>query len=397
MRIGISCFGHKLGEAGGAQVYRHELIRALSQFDSSNEYVLLKWQTDTLGLDSLPANFAVAEFQLEPGDLIHRIKFFLMRYFFHRLPATFSRQLEGLRLDLIHFPTTVLYPQILTIPAVLTFFDMQQVFYPENFTWTELLRRRLNYRLSAEKAQLIISPSAFTAKTLMVNYKIALSKIRCIPVGVSERFVPMNDEQAIVQVRRRYQLPEKFAIYPANTWPHKNHRRLLVALAFLHKTYGLKINLVCAGARIQNHESLSEMAVAVDFPVSHLLELGFVSPDDMPVIYSAANLVIFPSLFEGFGIPVLEAMACGCPVVCSNTTSLPEVGGGAVGLFDPLDINSMAEVIRRVWEDQDLRFQMADKGFLQASHFQWKQVAVDTIGAYREVFEMNNPDHSRVN
>jgi glycosyltransferase involved in cell wall biosynthesis len=361
MRIGISCFGHKPGTAGGTQVYRRELISALASFDRSHQYILLKWEDDNIALDDLPSNFtSVALSCSTKGFLSSRLEQVAVNYFLWNRPNVLSRQVDGLALDLIHFPTTVISPVIHAVPVVLTFFDMQQEFYPENFSAMERLRRRLTYRPSAQWAAVIISPSTFTTETLVQRYHIARHKIRQVPAGI---------------------------LYPANVWPHKNHRRLLAALVRLNTMYGLRLNLVCTGARWRAGETLTQMARSAGLLEQQFFDLGFVRAEDMLPIYCATRLMVFPSLFEGFGIPVLEAMACGCPVVCANTTALPEVGGEAVRLFDPLNVPAMAETIRQVWEDADLRAAMARQGLRRAEHYRWERIIPAVVEVYRETFQ----------
>ncbi len=387
MRIGISCFGHKPGTAGGTQVYRRELISALASFDRSNQYILLKWEDDNIALDDLPSNFtSVALSCSTKGFLSSRLEQVAVNYFLWNRPNVLSRQVDGLALDLIHFPTTVISPVIHAVPVVLTFFDMQQEFHPDNFSLSERVRRHLTYRPSARKAGLIISPSSFTAETLVQRYKIPPSKIRRVPVGISDHYKPQTDPRVLDDIRRSYDLPEAFVFYPANTWRHKNHRRLLMALMLLHQPPGPRINLVCTGAA-SSGETVSQIGQALGFPESQLFDLGFVPLTDMPAIYALARMMVFPSLFEGFGIPVLEAMACGCPVVCANTTSLPEVGGEAVGMFDPLDVPAMADEMRRVWEDDALRAAMARKGLDRAEEFRWERIIPKVVDVYREALE----------
>jgi glycosyltransferase involved in cell wall biosynthesis len=129
------------------------------------------------------------------------------------------------------------------------------------------------------------------------------------------------------------------------------------------------------------------MARSAGLLEQQFFDLGFVRAEDMLPIYCATRLMVFPSLFEGFGIPVLEAMACGCPVVCANTTALPEVGGEAVRLFDPLNVPAMAETIRQVWEDDALRAAMARKGLERAEEFRWERIIPKVVDVYREALE----------
>src|SRR2546426_862747 len=337
-------------------------------------------------------NFTTVVFPISSMEFMPRLKRAAINYFFQDKPSVLSRQIDSLALDLIHFPVTRMYPSNVSTPAVLTFFDMQQEFYPANFSIAERVRRRLTYRPSAQKAVMIISPSIFTTGTLVQRYYISIKKIRQIPVGIASRYRPEPDPQVVASVRKNYRLPEEFIVYPANTWSHKNHRRLLMALALLYTNHGLRINLVCTGARLNNQKPLAQMSRSVGLPEHQLFDIGFVRLEDMPAIYSAAKMMVFPSMFEGFGIPVLEAMACGCPVVCANATSLPEIGGDAVQTFDPLDVPAMAETIRRTWEDAALREVMIRKGLARAEQYRWERVIPRIIDVYGDTFQMSAQD-----
>jgi glycosyltransferase involved in cell wall biosynthesis len=174
--------------------------------------------------------------------------------------------------------------------------------------------------------------------------------------------------------------------YPAATWPHKNHKNLLLALKIMVDHHGFDGELLLTGITKQSNSAILDeisrlgLANRVKLP-------GYVATDDLPHLYNLARMLVFPSLFEGFGIPLVEAMACGCPVVCSNTTCLPEVLGGAGGLFDPLAPDGMADKIWSIWNDDDRLSEMRRLGLERAGLFTWKKAASETIKVYSKAIE----------
>ena len=189
--------------------------------------------------------------------------------------------------------------------------------------------------------------------------------------------------EVVAGVRRRYGLPDEFLIHVGTIEPRKNLTRLVEALHRL-RAAGSLVPLVVVGGKgwlyddfFRRLEEL-EMRDAVHFP-------GYVPQDDLPALYGAARVAAMPSVYEGAGLPVVEAMACGTPVVCSNASSLPEMGGEAARYFDPYDVGAMAEAIRAVWTDADQRAEMRKRGLVQAAKFSWDQAAAQTLAVYQRL------------
>jgi glycosyltransferase involved in cell wall biosynthesis len=182
-------------------------------------------------------------------------------------------------------------------------------------------------------------------------------------------------------VRERYHLPERYLLFVSTIEPRKNLTRLLAAFERVHMAR-LTDALVVVGKRGWLYEDFfaavehSPSRKAVIFP-------GYVADADLPAIYAGAQALAFPSLFEGFGLPVLEAMACGTPVVCSNSSSLPEIAGNAAFLVDPLDADALADVLGRMLQDGSLREQLRERGLAQATQFSWERAAPETVAVYR--------------
>jgi glycosyltransferase involved in cell wall biosynthesis len=220
----------------------------------------------------------------------------------------------------------------------------------------------------------------------MEYYGVAESKIDVVPLGIDDSFMVISDEQLLESARTRFGFERPFLYYPAATWPHKNHLTLLSAVSVLQERYGFDGDLVLTGVTKQHHEKIYSEIQRLGLQKRVRL-MGYLPYGDLPLVYNLARLMVFPSLFEGFGIPLLEAMACGCPVACSNTTSLPEVAGDAAVQFDPLSPEDMAAAIWSVWSDESLRQDLKQRGVERAARFTWEETARRTVGTYRKVLE----------
>jgi glycosyltransferase involved in cell wall biosynthesis len=295
----------------------------------------------------------------------------------------FSAQIDALGLDVVHCPTTRAEDLGLRTPLVLTFFDMQEEFLPQLFTLRERLGRRAAHRAGVSRARLVIAPSAFTSRCLLARYRTPEPKVRVVPVGPGQGFSPRAAPGEEARLRERHPLPPgPFALYPANPWPHKNHLRLFRALALVREMTGDRVPLVCTGRLVGEARGAAEMAREAGLGEGEVTDLGFVAEADLPALYRAARLLVFPSLFEGFGIPVLEAMASGCPVACSDTTSLPEVGGDAVRYFDPRSEASIAAAVEELWHDAAKREDLSRRGLVRAEAFRWERIVPQVLQAY---------------
>jgi len=192
---------------------------------------------------------------------------------------------------------------------------------------------------------------------------------------------PLEDDATL----RKYGLqPGSYLFFPAHTWQHKNHRTAIDALRILRETSGLTPTLVCTGGAREAQPAL-EQQIAEHGLQKQVRFLGYCPHGDLPTLYRGAACLIFPSLFEGFGMPVLEAMACGCPVVCSNTSSLPEIAGDAALQVDPFDGEAFAAAAARLLRDADLRMDMRARGLSQAARFSWQRHTRETIAVFYRV------------
>ena len=239
-------------------------------------------------------------------------------------------------------------------------------------------------RQIALRARKAITVSEFSARELVELYCLKRDHIRVIPNGVSEDFVPRRDGQAMAELRKRIGLTaEHYVLFVGGADPRKNHQIFLEAAEMVRKKLGSRM-LVLVGSPIHPFGNYEETARKRSL-TEKVLCPGRLSMNDLQLLYSSTDLFVFPSLYEGFGIPVLEAMACGAPVLTSNSTALAEVAGDAAVLADPQDARALGEAMIRALEDEPLRAALKIKGFDRAKQFSWEQAATRTVALYREV------------
>lgn len=273
------------------------------------------------------------------------------------------------------------------VPTVLTVHDLIYRLFPAH-------HKRLNFwylnaamPLYVRRADAIIAVSESTKRDLIRLYGIPAEKVTVIYEAASPVFHPQPPEH-VAAVRARYGLPERYLLTVGTIEPRKNLPRLVEALAALRLDMP-DLKLVVAGAKGWLFEGFFEAIERHDQGQAVVLP-GYIADDDLPALYAGAEVVVQPSLYEGFGLPVLEAMACGAPVACSRTSSLGEIAGQAALTFDPLNVEEMAEVIRRLLADADLRERLRHKGLAHAANFSWGKAARETWAVYERL--MAKPD-----
>jgi alpha-1,3-rhamnosyl/mannosyltransferase len=294
---------------------------------------------------------------------------------FH-LPALARR----LSLDLFHAPY---YITAYRMPCrqVITIYDVISARYPE-YLPSPVLRLifEVTTRLALRSTDRILTLSEASCRDLVGLYRVERGRIAVTPLAADPWFKPA-DETTIEELKRRRGLPHQYVLYVGSNKPHKNLPRLVEAWAQVAQ-YAVRTTLLIAGHEDPRYPQARQRAAALG--LESVVFLGPVVEKDLPALYSGAELFVFPSLYEGFGLPVIEAMACGVPVACSNTSSLPEVAGQAAVLFDPLDVDAMAAAILEVLDDADRRAELARRSLERAAQFSWERTAQQTLLAYRQ-------------
>jgi glycosyltransferase involved in cell wall biosynthesis len=283
--------------------------------------------------------------------------------------------------ELFHATEHLLLP-LRSIPAVLTVHDLIFRYLPAHHKPLNRWYLNLTMPLYCRRATHIVAISECTRRDLIAAYSLPPERITVIYEAAAPRFHPQPPE-AVAAARARYGLPERYLLFVGTIEPRKNLPRLLAAFEAVHAD-GLAEGLVVVGRRGWLYGDFfarlerSPVRDVVLFP-------GYVPDEDLPAIYAGAQALVLPSLYEGFGLPVLEAMACGTPVVCSNASSIPEIGGDVALYFDPTDVEAMTKIISRVLHDAALREEMQTRGLVQAARFSWERAAQETQAVYRQV------------
>ncbi len=367
---------------GGVETYVRALIRYLPSLDRQSRFTMLCDEQNSAYFRQLGDGWEIVEITNRRGSLMRMLRSTARRFIGIDL---LRMQLDRMGFDLIHHPVSVMEPMGLKTPGIVTFLDMQHEFFPQFFSEKERAARTERYRSSAEAAQAVIAISEHAKACLVDRYGIDPGKVRAIHLGCSAEYRRITDGEELEEVRSRLGLPTQFIYYPAATWPHKNHRTLLAALQILVERYRFDGKLVLSGIAKSPHEALlGEIDARGVQDRVHLC--GYLSYDDLPYLYNLAKMVVFPSLFEGFGLPVIEAMASGCPVACSDTTSLPEVAGDAAVYFNPDDPGEIAESVWRVWNDPVVQDQLKSDGMARAKRFEWRETARKTLDVYTGIY-----------
>lgn len=362
-----------LEQGGGIGRYVRELVTALSRIDSETPYRLFAaGRRDTVTPVTSGPNFTLHTSQISPewfARLWHRA----------RLPLPIENWVGPVRL--LYAPDFTLPPTRRGTKTLLTVHDLSFVRAPE--TATPGLRAYLSRVVprSVARADHILADSESTRRDLLDLYHVEAERTSVLYSGVEGHFRPVRDERTLADLRSRYALDGSFLLAVGTVQPRKNYIRLVEAFRQLDRA---NLTLVIAGGRGWLDDPLYERIAALGLE-NRVRMLGFVPDKDLPALYSAARVFAFPSLYEGFGLPILEAMACGTPVVTSRASSMPEVAGDAALLVDPLDTDALAEALASALDDELLRSSLIEKGLERATVFTWEAAAHKLVDRFQRL------------
>ncbi len=266
------------------------------------------------------------------------------------------------------------------VPTVLTVYDVIPLLYPHYYSPIQRLIYRAAHLLALRAAQAVLAISEATKRDFIRLFRVAPEKIAVTPLAASPHFAPRPTAE-VEALRRQLGLPENYVLYFGSNKPHKNLARLVDAFGQLTARYS-QVTLVIAGHWDKRYPEAKQKVEANNW-AERIKFIGAVSEENLPALYSGALLFIFPSEYEGFGLPVLEAMACGTPVVCASTSSLPEVVGETGWLFDPMSVDNLRDTIATALADKIGRAEKHLQGLNYAAHFTWARTAEQTLTIYR--------------
>lgn len=376
-RIGIDVTS-ALTQGGGIGRYTRELVKAVTSLDGQTAYQLFSARPpeNPPVPNPLPRGKNVSHTPAPLGEK------WLYR-FWYRLRWPLPVQWITGRLDLFHSPDFVLPPVWGKIPTLLTVHDLSFAHYPQ--VYTPALLKYLNSVVpwSVQRATHILADSEATKEDLVKLWRTPENKITVLYSGVDNHFAPVTDEKLLAEMRQRYNLgAEPYILTVGTVQPRKNYQMLIRAFAPIARRQ--HHNLVIVGGKGWLYDDILQ-EVERQKLTGRVIFTNFVQDEDLSTLYSGATLFALPSLYEGFGLPLLEAMACGVPVVSSQTSSLPEVAGRAAVLLPPHHELAWTETIQHLLDEPLQRAQMVTEGFMQAKQFTWRRSAQQLLGVYQKL------------
>ena len=364
MRIGVD-YTAAVRQKAGIGRYVRELFKHLGKIDRQNSYILLVPRDSAL--HPLPANFRYLRLPFSER---------MMYIFWQRLRIPLPAEAFTGPLALFHSPDFVL-PPLAGTPSILTIHDLSFLRVPDCFTQNLLNYLSKAVPRSVRRADFILADSENTRKDLVELMGLAPERVEVLYAGVGENFKPSDGGKA----RARYKLPERFILSLGTLEPRKNFARLIRAFARLKRS---DLKLVIAGRKGWLYEEIF-MAVKECGLENDVIFPGYVEDEDLPSLYSAAELFVYPSIYEGFGLHPLEAMACGTPVVASEAPPLPEVLGDAALFFPPYDEEAIASAMEKALLDEGLRRKLRERGFARSALFSWEKSAQKLLEIYHRL------------
>jgi glycosyltransferase involved in cell wall biosynthesis len=362
----------------GIGTYIRNLVRQLARIDQVTEYVLLcrPDDRDRVGRVVGP-NFRTVVESAPPYSLQEQI----------RIPMALRRE----HVDLFHAPHYVL-PPLIHCRSVVTIHDCIHLVFPQDLPGRFAhAYAKAQLWTAAHRSDRVLTVSETSKLDILRRFRVPADKVTVVYNAIDESLSTPPSDEDVERVRMRYQLKDPFALYVGNIKPHKNLERLIDAFHRLRAESQFEpLQLIIIGDEINRYQGLRR-AVHRHKLHKHVRFFGFVPPETLAVLYRLAGVFVFPSLYEGFGLPPLEAMYCGTPVVTSNVSSLPEVVGDAAVLVDPYDPDSIAEGMRRVLTDGDLRASLRERGQARAREFSWERSVAQIRAVYGEVMDQAEP------
>jgi len=375
MRFAVDA--HAIGRhLTGNEVYVRSLLNGFAALDRESEFITY------LSMDEaeawVPPRFPVRRIAGNP---------------FVRLGCDFALKLRRDNPELLHVQYTA--PLACPVPVVVSVHDVSFLEHPGYFPFYRALQLRLTVQQTIRKAARILTGSEFSRDCIARAYQLDPDRIAVVPNAAADCFHPVRRETALARIRERFVITAPFILSVGDLQPRKNSVGLIEAFGRMIQNHPhLPHHLVLAGKetwfgrRVRDAAKHSGVADRIRF-------LGFVSDDDLLHLYNACELFCFPSFYEGFGLPVLEAMACGAAVACSNTSAVPEVADGAALLFNPYNADEITRAMLDLIVYADLRARMCRLGLQRATHFSWRKTAQGTLDVYYDVLERRQPTETR--
>ena len=379
MRIGINALFIRPGKMGGGEFYFRNLVKALIQTDRQNGYIIYLNRKHLDSFDFTSENVKVIGCPILGASKMYRV-------FWEQL--IFPRYLKKHKIDIVHsFSQTGLL--FAPCRSIMTILDLQHHYYPANFSFVQLLYLKVMIWITSKRSDKIITISNNSRNDILNILKVTVDKVDVVYASSGFDNSPcFADESDKSRVRNKYMLNGEYILSVASLLPHKNLPRLIRAYSLLPSNN--ENFLVLVGMQMKSLNQVEKTIRSVGLSNTRVKLLGYVPDEDLPALYSMAKVLVFPSLFEGFGLPLLEAMTFGCPVIASNATSIVEVVGDAAVLINPLDHNEIAEKISLLLSDPKMHDSYRQKGFERVKEFSWHRSAEKVLAIYENTLNQRN-------
>ena len=364
MKIGVML--RTLEEKQGIGIYARNLMHAILQIDKENHYFFMYANTQQVGSFGKHDNLTEHALNGKSKLLWDQV-----------LVAKYARKNK---LDIV-FNTKFSVPLLAGCNTMMVLHGSEWYVHPEFYSKLDILYNKIVLPVYCRRAAAISCVSKVTADDMVGFARIKPKKVHVIHSAIADHFAPVKDSDTLERVRKKYRLPSKYILFVGKIYPGKNFKNIARAFKKVKEEIDSSIKLVSVGDLRWSYDDdfrlIQELGIVDDIHFT-----GWVEQKELPAIYSLAELFLFPSFYEGFGIPILEAMACGCPVVTANTGACPEVAGGAAILVDPRFAEDIAKGVADVLENTERRKKLIEDGLMRARTFSWQQTASDTISVF---------------
>jgi len=374
MKIGIDARAAKWYRGTGIGTYTYQLINSLNKVDFINEYLLFIAENYNNQIDFKD------NFFLSPIKESNSSNFWD--------EVNIPNILNGKDIDIYHVPQNgVGLPIEKKCPFIITLHDTIPIHMPETVgdRYLEIFTTKM--KSIVDNSDGIITVSEFSKEDISRDFNYPKEKIFVTYLASENIYKPIDKSIASSILKKQYSLSNNYILYVGGFSPRKNILGLIKAYSKLPKNIRESHNLVIAGNKGKSYELYKKCAEEYNVD-NHVIFPGFISMEYMPYLYNAASLFVYPSFYEGFGLPPIEAMACGVPVIASNVTSIPEILADAAILFNPNDINELSSKLYEVLMDENIKQELIHKGFIKNNSLSWEKTALDTLKAYKSILSL---------
>lgn len=372
MRIAIDARAVNWYRGTGIGTYTENLLRYLIFKNDTHDYQIY-WSGD--GYE----NFEKENIQISLSSKKHH-RFFEQYYF--------PNNLDKEKIGLYHIPQNGMgFSETISCKTIVTIHDLIPYIMPETVGKGYLSKFLREMPKIMENTEAIITVSEWSKKDILEFFPMNPDKIHVTPLAADMKYKPLNKENCRIFLKDNFGIDRPFILYIGGFSPRKNVKSLILAFAELYNQLDREIDLVIVGAKKDEGNTLAELSGNLDL-ASHIKFTGFVEENHLPILYNGCELFVYPSLYEGFGLPPLEAMSCGAPVIASSVTSIPEVVQDCAALFDPFDTKALTEILGKYLTSPMLCNEMVEKGLRRAKDFSWAKTAEATLKVYEKILDM---------